>query len=114
MRPMYDVVTVFGAAHLPEVQRVLLHLEYHGIAYELSSLFFGLANYGRAGLYMPQVRFKDGTVVVGVDEILTAIAGKYPATVLPKALDPNDHQMHELIGRMESLRVSTMSPGKVY
>ena len=28
MRPMYDVVTVFGAAHLPEVQRVLLHLEF--------------------------------------------------------------------------------------
>lgn len=109
MRSMYDVVTVFGAAHLPKVQRVLLHLESHGIAYELSSLFFGLSHYTRSGLYMPQVRFKDGTVVVGVDAILRAISNKYAATVPPQALDPNDRQMHELVRQVESLRVRSMS-----
>lgn len=109
MGSMYDVVTVFGAAHLPEVQRVLLHLESHGIAYELSSLFFGLSHYTRSGLYMPQVRFKDGTVVVGIDAVLRAIANKYAAKVPPHALVPDDRQMHELVRQVELLRVRSMS-----
>ena len=77
MASQNEPVIIYGMDHSPWVQTVLMTCHFYSVPYRLMSRQLSFANYRRAGMIMPEVRFPDGRIVGDSFEIMREITGRY-------------------------------------
>ena len=76
MASQNEPVIIYGMDHSPWVQTVLMTCHFYSVPYRLMSRQLSFANYRRAGMIMPEVRFPDGRIVGDSFEIMREITGR--------------------------------------
>ena len=77
MASQNEPVIIYGMDHSPWVQTVLMTCHFYSVPYRLMSRQLSFANYRRAGMIMPEVRFPDGRIVGDSFEIMREVTGRY-------------------------------------